>query len=1502
MPTLDERKFELKQKRSDALMAKINVLRARDGSVYPPIASMKEEDNFNLGLLFGQSRSENISWGAMGIEGLIRCYYEIIYKLKGIVRNNIIKVGTTSGDATSTHNTSVRSGLKSAVEWLSDGVGWKSGFYIGWDGIDTDINDTGNRTKKQRLNNVLSRGRRGEFDVPMTEGWPTLATQLGKASTSSSFTDNRDTVERYNSILKKVELVYPEDNRSESILAKFDTLATLIGQQSPLGPNIETVPYGTGQPSYANYVHNSILGKRYTDIAPYSYNPPHSHTTGGGGDEGGETVYSDGSMSYGNGTWDFNENRTPPPGYTWQFDYWDPNADTAVTNLIAFINDIVNYITFTKIVNFTYIVNHRVVPGIDPNYDPRNSSSNIGSSWNLQNGWIAQLTAIKDRLNQFIDLIEQNKQTSNKTTSASRNIVNNELLQIKSLIPTWQNECTTLANTLNSLFGDITNPLSLYGHRYLWVRTLIHPSEGSLTAVNSVGMALDVMDKKLKKSEEELYMFGILEDSFIPIPTIVGIEPYPVLNQATFEMEIGGWLVAWGGQEHCTGYDVWKSDDYDPSTGVGTWKKIEVSNTQYTISDINTNNGKVFTYVIDSDIEPIAPDTDPATVTHPYYKVKAYDYNGGTGDYDRRDSSSEECDPMNPAAFPFGGQQQNSGGRKTPETKVVEAGSSIPPNTLFWVTNFKGNEALDFERRLFKSEAPFDSIASNLIVFVDGKFKNKGIEAIGGDYELVDTYTIRFHQSILEQSEVNLVVALRSFASKNKSLKGSVDYYTDLADITDKSDGDIYKVEKDPANTYWQWSEASQMWNQTSDPDLSNNWKDPINTFTQLPTSLNSDGDIRLVLDTSTLYRWDGSKQIWMKISGSAGSGWLAPIDTPDDLDEIEVDSVANGAVVFVISEESLYRWSKTQTSWIKIAGSSAANWKNPVNNFNQLPTTGNSEGDIRLVLLENKMYRWYAWDQEWKATKADADISHDELNDEDWEVVDDHDARYYPKTDIDSLEVEINQRLTLLESLKPKNAEPLHGDFLITGTKIYEGFLSEGSSILNYDTLVPGDYFRRIIKDADFIMSNTNTQQFKDADKGILYCYINNVSVDEFNLGQWFNEGEREIGQTYPRQFGINNIIEILSVGPYNQYATYQRADFQLNVRSELLVQGENKIKLVHEVGNDTNDINSTDDFIIFWDEFDGEMGFKEIYFDEIQLNSSKYLSGVRYYSIGDKLRLRFMAENLFNNTYVEDKQMNIVTDEFAISNKYINYKHPTILGAPVARIGEVVNYLEELTINISNVYNSLPTLKLEATNPFKTRTQTKNNTNILIDTVDHRSTDKEEQFVDEYYRLPSGDYNTIPSQIIGQWNSQQLLTTNDLQVFGSKLIYPQENFSRYKPVQTANYSSFSGAKYYYRAFRDIQPHNNGKFIISGFNFVDPNIKIDIKLPGLTGWMSLNKLYNAATFSGINGDGCLITNKGELYEWTSGGFSTANSEYIIIMRITMFAKTNYISAIKLEW
>ena len=1508
MPTIEERKFELKQKRSDALMAKINVLRARDGSVAPPIDSMKEEDSFNLGLLFGSSKSENISWSAMGVEGLIRCFYEIQYKLTGKVRNNIIKVGSTSGSPDASHNSSCRSGLTSAVKWLADGQGYKSGFYIGWAGLDNEANDEGNAIKKQKLNSALSMGRKGDLDVPMTKDWSSLASELNKPDVSTSFTTNRDKYTYWDSNAQEMVTKYPDDHRSSSLLGKFDDLIAVIGFESPKGPYVETVKWGKSPTPWTSVVNDTLLGYRHRDVCPYNYNPPSSYTSNiidSNGNSSYITTYTDGHVTYGDGNWDVSAQASHPPDFIPTPDYWTTAYDQKAQAIINTLNDTINYINFTKIVNFTYFVNHLIIPGIDLNYDPADPNSVLGSSWNLQNGWISQLTDIKDRIQYSLDFINTRKVSSSATHPSYRAEVDNEIFQMLALLQGWVGTVTSLNSTIDGVYGSITDPLTLYGHRFMWIRTLIHASEGSMTAVNASGIAIEMMEKKLVKSEDELLMFGLLQDKWIPTPIIVGIEPYPVLNQVTFEMEIGGWLVAWGGQEHCVGYDVWKSVDYDPATKQGTWTKIEVSNTQYTMTDINANNGKVLTYIIDSDVEPITSDTDQSEITHPYYKVKAYDINGGSGDYDRKDAESEICEPMNPAAFPLSGSgSDTSGPRRTPVTTVdangVGARITIPPNTLFWVTSFTGVEAADFERRTFISEAPYDSTASNLIVFVDGKFKNLGPQESGGDYELIDTYKIRFYESIQRESEVNLVVALRSFA-KNDTVKGVVDFFEELPFPPDVKHGDIYFVENPEPGSYWQWLDPPGEWRQIADPNSGSVWRNPVNTLTQLPTQLNTDGDVRLVLDNSTLYRWDGTNEIWVKISGAAGGGWLSPVDTTDDMDEIDTATLSNGAIIFVIAEESLYRWSTTQQKWLQIAGSNAINWKEPVNTITQLPTSGNSEGDIRLVLDENKMYRWFSWEQTWKVAKAEADMAHTELNDEDWEVVDDHDVRYYPRADIDETYNDIKQRLQLLESLKPKNAEPLSGDFSITGTKLYEGYLSESVSVLNYDTLNPGDFFRRILKDASFILSNRNTQQFKDADKGILYCYINDDKVDEFNLGEWFNEEERETGQTYPRQFGINNIIEILSVGPYNQYATYQRADFQLNIKENLLIQGENKIRLEHEVGNLTEDINVTEDFIIFWDEFDGSMGFKEIYVEEVELNSNKYLSGVRYYSLGDRMKLKFEAENVFNNTYVKDKQIYVYTENFGITPFYTNYEDENMLGQPIPQLGENLFYINEFNLTVDGIYSSQPELRLEATNPFGTYKQIKNNTNMLINTVIGSSTDLREDFVDEVYRLPIADYDNIPS-IYNQWDSTQPLGLKDLLVFNNSLVYPETNFTKYKPINTVNYSTASGARSYIRAFKDSNPHNNGKLVIDGFYNADPNIKVEIKLPGLTGWMSLNNKYNVADFTGADDDGCLVSNKTINYEWTSGEFSTANSNYIVLIKITMYQSTNSISSIRMEW
>jgi len=124
--------------------------------------------------------------------------------------------------------------------------------------------------------------------------------------------------------------------------------------------------------------------------------------------------------------------------------------------------------------------------------------------------------------------------------------------------------------------------------------------------------------------------------------------------------------------------------------------------------------------------------------------------------------------------------------------------------------------------------------------------------------------------------------------------------------------------------------------------------------------------------------------------------------------------------------------------------------------------------------------------------------------------------------------------------------------------------------------------------------------------------------------------------------------------------------------------------------------------------------------------------------------------------------------------------------------------------------------------------------------------------------------------------------------------------------PAQTANYSGFNGNQTYLRAFRQLNvPHTNAivKFLnwtVSSWPY--SNIILEIKLPGQTGWLRGDRPYNMATFTGADGDGCFVESlsSGNEFYFTFGTYSTANSGYMIIMRITYTAQGNELSYIKI--
>jgi hypothetical protein len=1464
MPTISERQDDLKQKRSSALLSKLNILRQRDGSIIPLVKPIKDEDDLNLAMLFGSSRNENINWTAMGIEGLIRLYYAIIYYITGQQRNNIIVAGS-----------GLRGGLTDAANLVLSGSAYKSGFFIGDINLQAMINEASGDLK-DKYQQIMTKGLNAEFNVPMTDGWTPLAASVGWANYSSTFTYNIDAIPVWNPATLSFNFVLPP--AQATLDSTIQSLLTLIGGESPIGPHTDVnsvavynSAYSTNTPvTWRSFVNDSILGKRFRDVAPYTVT-----TTG---------QYDEQQFSFGDGNWDNFE--TPlPPGYTPTPDAWDGNFLTILNLIITQCQILVLLIGYSKITNFTYIVNHKLVPGIDPNYNPNDPTSLLGSSWNMQNTWIETINAWIVRLQHSLGLITPYI-SGNSTSSAARGIINTELYQLKAYLPSMISSANTIATAVAGVFGDVTNPNSLYGHRYMWIRSILDSNEGSKIQLLGLNSVIQRMQKNINRVEAELNMYGLDPTEYIPTPEILGIAANPIVNALTFELEYNGWLVTWLGQLHCTGYDVWRSMDYNPSTLIGTWTKIEISHTNHTITDIDSRNGNVQIYIIDTDVPPIPVDVDQATVNLPYYRVKAYD-DGALGDYARTVTASDYSVPKKPADFPFTGDGANTGGPRAISNDMVTTtptSNNIPPNALAWVTKASRAKATDFDFRTFVSEAPFDSIASNLIVFINGDFKVAGV-----DFQVIDKYTIKLNSSLLATDQLAMVVFLRSFAT-NKNIHGVVTHKVDLPATT--ADGEVWQVEE--TNYFYQFVAANSLWVQIEDPNRKAVWRDPVNTFSQLPGALNSDGDIRLVLSDSILFRWDATNSQWAKISGGSGSGMLPPIETFDDLKFIETGDIANGTLIFISTEETMYRWSLTQGKWLPMAnGANAAYGKNPVNTATDLPLTANSDGDIRLVLSENKIYRWSSSEIVWKVVKASVDLKHHELIETDWAVVEDHDLRYYTKASSDIVNTEFQKKLDYLYSIKPLDAVPLSGSFEITGATIYSGYLADGAS--KFITLQPWHWCNFIIKDGNFILSNNNVSQFANADMGVLKLFINDVQADQFDLGSWFDETKRVTGQTYPKKFGVKNIIEILSVGPYNQYATYQRADFQLNITQTLLQEGENSIYLQHVV--DPLTTHATDKFIFFWDDFGGSMGFTNIALTQHTLQSNSYLSGIRYYSLNDSFDLTFIAENIFNKTYIETNQVVVNGSDFGIPSLTLNHHDSHVLGTIIPNENSNYSYLNTVTITNPNIQSVKPSLHITASNP-STKVTVDKAIQCLVNTMGQTSTDLVEYFQDEHYRLPVADYGTIPT--IGTWDSTKVLGNQDLQTYGDALVYPSLNFKTIFPAQNITYQGLSGIRSYYRAFVSNTPRNNGKFKIEGFNTGDGTITVEIKLPSLTGWLNLTKVYNQADFSGINGDGCLVSALIDEYNWTTAGFSTAHCGGIVILRITTQSKSMNITKITL--
>jgi len=299
--------------------------------------------------------------------------------------------------------------------------------------------------------------------------------------------------------------------------------------------------------------------------------------------------------------------------------------------------------------------------------------------------------------------------------------------------------------------------------------------------------------------------------------------------------------------------------------------------------------------------------------------------------------------------------------------------------------------------------------------------------------------------------------------------------------------------------------------------------------------------------------------------------------------------------------------------------------------------------------------------------------------------------------------------------------------------------------------------------------------------------------------------------------------------------------------------------------------------------------------------LSSSKYISGVRYYSVGDTFDIAYTGLNVFRKCY-HVSQVSMYRFEAQSSNVTRN-------PATVPHYTDSFVVSETITADRSNYHDLDTRLSAYLYHPWKTTsTATSASQNRLYCGYGNVSTAKSEYFRDENYRLPNGTYNVVPT-LTGQWNSQTTLTNGQCLVYNERVQYPNHNLVGTLPTGNPNYTGFSGNQLYLRGFYDIAPHSNVTLTLGGFDTVNGlgqlgagDVNIEVKLSTQTGWLDGGKLFSAATFTGIDGDGCKVSASGNTLALTFGTFSTANSGGLIVIRITFRNTNRYISSISVNW
>jgi hypothetical protein len=493
-----------------------------------------------------------------------------------------------------------------------------------------------------------------------------------------------------------------------------------------------------------------------------------------------------------------------------------------------------------------------------------------------------------------------------------------------------------------------------------------------------------------------------------------------------------------------------------------------------------------------------------------------------------------------------------------------------------------------------------------------------------------------------------------------------------------------------------------------------------------------------------------------------------------------------------------------------------------------------------------------------------------------------------------------LNQKIDNLEYLLPEAPLPLD-DMELEAGQVSGGVQSAGlsddpASTYAYD-MAAGDLDTpNVINDSTPQIVTINSNHFDKANEGLMKLIINGTEKETLDLTQ-AGDGNGHLRET-------GHALERIEIVSHNDFEPYKRGRMRIYIGSNgcNLRAGANRIRLEHEI---ESQLHGSAELDMFFDDGVNNPSISTNVADSLVTIADPvtpvYLSGIKYLPAGAAIGVKVTGQNIFENSF-HSQPLTIIGTQAGFSNQNIAF----VVGGNAELSGYSnppaidENFIVQKDIILTAGFFTLNgRLYALARDPFSVSSQVEiprqDNRIMLVNSYAQQSSDLLEKFLDEKYRLPLGAYDSIPGSIVDQLTSSNALSNGNAQISGA-LIYPVTDYSSgYTPnAGQPDYSSgFTGDQLFLRAFRDQgNPHNSGVLEVAGLILPDieagGDVKVEIKLPGKTGWLDLGEPYDAGSFQGNDGDGCRTSANGDQFGWSAGTNSTADSGYMVIVRITL--------------